>query len=165
MCENCNNCQDPPPPTRRNLLGWLVGIINLAVFAVVAGPVVGFVTSPLRSKAKKQWVSVLPEHELADGDTREVRFAVLVLDGYAKKEHEYAIFLRRDGDQVLAFDPACTHLGCRVHFQGDKKRYLCPCHGGVFDDQGHVVSGPPPKPLDQHPVRVEGGQIQVSWRT
>ena len=165
MCENCNNCENNQPPTRRSLLGWMVGIINLAVVAAVAGPVLGFVTSPLRRRAKKQWVGVLPDRELARGETREGRLAGRVLDGSSRKEHEYTVYLRRDTDKVVAFDPACTHLGCRVQYQGDKKRYLCPCHGGVFADDGAVVSGPPPKPLDQHPVRIENGQIQVSWRT
>lgn len=156
---------DSPPPSRRNLLGWLVGIINVVVVGAVAGPVLGFVTSPLRKKARKQWVPILPLGDLEMGETREVKFAVLVKDGYAAKEHHYSVYLRRYPEKIIAFDPACTHLGCRIHFQGDKKRYLCPCHGGVFDDEGRVVSGPPPKALEQHPVKVQDGQILVSWRT
>jgi Rieske Fe-S protein len=33
-------------------------------------------------------------------------------------------------------------------------QFKCPCHGGVFNRQGQVVSGPPPGPLTRVNVRV-----------
>ena len=55
----------------------------------------------------------------------------------------------------------CTHLGCRTSYDREKKLILCPCHGGVYDRQGHVLSGPPPAPLPTLPTRIEGGQVLV----
>jgi len=156
---------DPPKPSRRALLAWLVGLYNFVVAAAVIGPVVGFITAPLRRRAPQKWVPLMDDGDLAVGETREVKFVVSVKDGYVQKDHEYAVFLRRSQDGVIAFDPACTHLGCRIKWQGDKDRYLCPCHGGVFDAKGAVVSGPPPKPLIRHPVKIEKGKILVEWRT
>ena len=82
-------------------------------------------------------------------------------DDFGMADRRYTVFLRRYENTVLAFDPACTHLGCRIKHSTEQNRYLCPCHGGVFDEDGKVVSGPPPKPLEQHPTKVEGGKIWV----
>lgn len=147
--------------SRRKLFGWLIAAINLVVGAVVIGPVLGFIGSPLARAGRPKWIGVCSESDLAVGQTREVTFSVPVLDGYQKVDRKYSVFLHRYPDRIVAFDPACTHLGCRVQWVGDKNRYLCPCHGGVFDSDGQVVSGPPPKPLVQYPVKLEDGQVWI----
>jgi len=42
-----------------------------------------------------------------------------------------------------AFSSRCPHLGCKVHWEGDKQRFYCPCHGGAFRPDGVAVEGPP----------------------
>ena len=37
----------------------------------------------------------------------------------------------------------CPHLGCRVHWKADDKQFVCPCHMGIFDEEGTAISGPP----------------------
>ena len=166
MCEgNCENCknghEEVPQPKKRAFLGILVGAINVVLIGGVVGPVLGFVGSPIRNKLKGDWHPVLDDHEIAVGETKEATFAMRIKDGYMMTERKYTVFVRRYEDHFACFDPACTHLGCRIHHNPEKGRYLCPCHGGVFDDEGKVISGPPPKPLDQHPVKLEGGRIWV----
>lgn len=148
-------------PKRRTVLGWLVAVINLAVGSVVVGPVLGFVAGPLQRRSKGKWIPILRDGELAVGETKETAFIARIVDGYSEVDRKYTVFLRRYEDRVVAFDPACTHLGCRVKWVGGKSQYVCPCHGGVFDSDGNVVSGPPPKRLDVHPVKVENGQIWI----
>lgn len=163
-CENCNNCkcsEEVEQPQRRKFLGAMVGLINLILLGGVVGPVLGFIGSPLRSKLKGGWHDVLSEADLPVGSTREVRFTMKVKDGYMMAERKYTVFVRRHENGVVCFDPTCTHLGCRVRLDQAKDRYFCPCHGGVFDAEGNVVSGPPPGPLEQHPVKVENGRIWV----
>ncbi|MDM7324634.1 MAG: Rieske 2Fe-2S domain-containing protein [Thermus sp.] len=63
---------------------------------------------------------------------------------------------------VVAFSAVCTHLGCIVsQWIADKKAGLCPCHGGVFDfaHGAKVIAGPPPRPVPQLPLKVEGGVL------
>jgi menaquinol-cytochrome c reductase iron-sulfur subunit len=163
-CTNCGQCSSGDKvgnPERRKVLGLITGVINGAIGLAILGPVVGFVAAPMAQKAKMRWIPVLGEGELANGETREVHFTATVKDGYREVEQAYSIFLRRYPDKVAAFDPSCTHLGCRVTLQEDKDRYFCPCHGGVFDLDGKVVSGPPPKPLIQYRTKVESGQIWI----
>jgi len=41
----------------------------------------------------------------------------------------------------------CTHLGCVVPFNVAENKFMCPCHGSQYDDQGKVVRGPAPLSL------------------
>jgi Rieske Fe-S protein len=58
-------------------------------------------------------------------------------------------------------DSTCTHLGCRTRFNPESKLIECPCHGGVYDAAGNVVSGPPPSPLQRLPARIENDEVLV----
>lgn len=150
---------DVESPGRRKFMGWIVGIINLGLFTAIIVPVIGFIASPLRERRKGRWIDLMSQDDLEVGQIKEVSFVVEIKDGYRIAEHKYSVFLNRKQNEVVAFDPSCTHLGCRVKFQEGKKRFFCPCHGGVFDEDGRVVSGPPPRPLETYPVKVEGGRI------
>ncbi len=67
-----------------------------------------------------------------------------------------------DGREFRGFSNICTHLGCRVRWVAEEDGFYCPCHNAVFGPDGQVVSGPPPRALDEYPVKVEDGQIFVS---
>lgn len=163
MCDgNCAECKNRDhEPERRKFLGLAVGAINVVLGGAILGPVLGFIGSPLRQKSQKNWVAVLGAHELTEGETREASFKLSVQDGYMISQRKYTVFLRKKDGEITCFDPACTHLGCRIKHQAENNRYVCPCHGGMFDEEGNVISGPPPKGLDQHPVRVADGKIWV----
>ncbi len=47
------------------------------------------------------------------------------------------------GSTFLGFSNRCPHLGCRVHWDGGDRQFVCPCHQGVFDSSGVATSGPP----------------------
>jgi len=164
--DHCNCGTTPAPvveqPSRRKILGWMVTAINGAVLAVLAVPAVRFAIAPLQRRSKETWVDVSSESELAPGQTKEVAYTLTVKDGYQVVDRKYTVYLYNGPDGIQCFDPACTHLGCRIKFQDDQKRYFCPCHGGVFSEDGKVVSGPPPIGLVEHPVKVESGRIFVS---
>jgi len=69
--------------------------------------------------------------------------------------------IQRAGASPLAISLACTHLGCRVHWQPKPRTFLCPCHMGIFDERGRVLSGPPPSSLPQYQVSVENENVFV----
>jgi cytochrome b6-f complex iron-sulfur subunit len=56
---------------------------------------------------------------------------------------------------LKAISTNCTHLGCKAYYEPENSRFFCPCHDGVFDLDGNVVSGPPPRPLDTCQVEVD----------
>jgi cytochrome b6-f complex iron-sulfur subunit len=67
----------------------------------------------------------------------------------------------RAGYSVVARSLLCTHSGCVVKWREDRGEYICPCHEGVYDADGEVIAGPPPKPLPTLPVRISGGRAYV----
>ena len=67
-------------------------------------------------------------------------------------------------EQFIAVSTRCMHLGCPVRFVQASQRFICPCHGGVYDFRGKVVGGPPVRPLDRFYTRVRNGQVEVGPR-
>lgn len=69
--------------------------------------------------------------------------------------------IQMEDKSFAAFSLVCTHLGCIVKWEANKRDFHCPCHAGKFDENGEVISGPPPKPLPRYKVAVEGSDIFV----
>jgi len=64
----------------------------------------------------------------------------------------------------IAVSNRCMHLGCPVRYVDASKRFICPCHGGVYEFQGRVAGGPPVRPLDRFYTRVRNGNVEVGPR-
>ncbi len=64
----------------------------------------------------------------------------------------------------IALTTRCAHLGCPVRFVQASQRFICPCHGGVYDSLGQVIGGPPPRPLDRFYTMVQNGHVLVGDR-
>ena len=67
-------------------------------------------------------------------------------------------------DEFVAISTRCMHLGCPVRYTEAAKRFICPCHGGVYDFRGDVSGGPPVRPLDHFYTRVRNGQVEIGPR-
>ncbi len=65
---------------------------------------------------------------------------------------------------MVAISTRCAHLGCPVRYIQASQRFVCPCHGGVYDTQGAVSGGPPVRPLDRFYNRVRKGRVEVGDR-
>ncbi|OIW15521.1 hypothetical protein TanjilG_27372 [Lupinus angustifolius] len=56
-------------------------------------------------------------------------------------------YLVVEKDRTLAtygINAVCTHLGCVVPWNKAENKFMCPCHGSQYNDQGRVVRGPAP---------------------
>ena len=85
-------------------------------------------------------------------------------DGMTAKTGVYVRYLGRDGfkDQFQVFAINCTHLGCPVEWFPQSGLFMCPCHGGVYYENGEHASGPPPRGLYHCVWRVnEAGQLEI----
>ncbi len=72
--------------------------------------------------------------------------------------------LRQSAAGPVARSLLCTHWGCPLQWDEARRRYLCPCHGGEFDDEGRPVAGPPNRPLASVPVEVVGDEAVLGLR-
>lgn len=72
---------------------------------------------------------------------------------------------RLEDGGFIALSLRCTHLGCSVEWEEDKKRFICPCHSSAFAMNGDVQNPPAPKALDYYPVIIDKGIIKVDVGT
>jgi menaquinol-cytochrome c reductase iron-sulfur subunit len=149
-------------PSRRRFLSRMSIALSTAVAAVVGVPVVGFLLSPLARKVPRQWRAVGEADGFKVGETVSVTFDDASPLPWSGVTARTAAWLRRDDAETFtAFAVNCTHLGCPVRWLADPQLFLCPCHGGVYNSDGTVAAGPPPKPLPRYPVRVRNGRVEI----
>ena len=72
------------------------------------------------------------------------------------------IVVRSASGEVKAFSATCTHLDCTVQYRQDMGVIWCACHNGKYDLNGRNIAGPPPRPLDEYRVIVQGEEVSVS---
>lgn len=75
-----------------------------------------------------------------------------------------AVYVRRVGDEVVAYSTVCPHLGCGVDYVPETETFACPCHESAFDVHGAIRGGPSPRALDQLETRVMEGRVEVRYQ-
>jgi len=148
--------------TRRTFLTYAIGAISGLIALVVGIPAVGYITSPAFKKAGEKWISVGSIRKVKIGVPTLFKAKIVRKIGWEKSVSEETMYaLTEDGKSFTVLSNVCTHLGCHVHWDSDKNAYFCPCHGAVFDKDGNVVAGPPPRPLDRFKNKVENGKLYI----
>ncbi len=138
--------------------------IALAGFcaAVVGMPLVGFIIAPFFRKPPEEWVTLGKVNDFQIGKTVNVTVIDPSSLPWAGVTAKSAVWLRRASENsFIAFSANCTHLGCPVRWMEDADLFMCPCHGGVYYNDGQVAAGPPPRPLFRYDVLVEKGEVKM----
>ncbi len=157
------------PVTRRRFLAGTLGWITAAIAAALGIPAAAAWISPALRPQQEGWYPIgrirEPEPGEPDlsvvGEPIETQFTMLVQDAYlAAQPQEVAVWvINHGGGEFTIFDDRCTHLGCPYGYDPKARRFNCPCHDGVFDLEGRVLAGPPPRPLDRYEYKVENGVL------
>ena len=158
-------------------LGALIGaIVTLPVAAAALVP--GFV----KQKAKKVDLGPLSNFE-------EGQYYVATFERNAEEGHisRMSAFIRNNGDlngtpSFTCISNRCVHLGCPVQSGGpvfdDRKKtvksdegeidlipalpaagFICPCHGGAYDQEGNRIAGPPVRALNRFEFSIVDGRL------
>ncbi len=137
---------------------FIGGLMSLA-----AGiPLIGFAISPAWKKEESQWVDLGFVDNLKNSRFKKVNYTFTAQDGWVKATKRRSVYVTDLGDgEWRVFSRTCSHLGCLVRWEESQESFLCPCHGAVFDKDGAVVAGPPPKPLQKLEVKVDKGLLYV----
>ena len=147
----------PDAPGRRRALVVLVNSVVAAIGAGLAALLGAFALRPAAAAQGGRWIRAGTTDDLNPGVPTPRVLVFSRVDGWYRERARETVFVVWDGGRnVHAFSATCTHLGCQVHWEADKKRFLCPCHGGVYDAGGRVIEGPPPRPLDTLDARIDG---------
>jgi menaquinol-cytochrome c reductase iron-sulfur subunit len=148
--------------TRRQFFVRLGIVLSSVAGALVAIPIVGSILEPIFRKPPPEWRPVGRVDSFPEGETVLVKFIDSSPLPWAGVTAETAAWLRRAGqEKFIAFSVNCAHLGCPVRWIAGAKLFMCPCHGGVYYEDGSVAAGPPPRGLYQYPVRVNNGQVEI----
>ena len=63
--------------------------------------------------------------------------------------------------KLTTFSLICRHKRCTIGYVEELEQFVCPCHDGIYDAQGNVVSGPPKKPLIRFITELRGEEVWV----
>ena len=165
--------------TRRRAItvgGQAAGGIAAAAFVL---PALGFALGPmLEDSSPDTWQDVGPERDFNDQFYVPRVMNIVAEAGEAGKTTVYMRRFnpKRDGQSpsdaendtkpqpYVAISTRCAHLGCPVRYIQASQRFVCPCHGGVYDFEGKVAGGPPVRPLDRFYTRVRNRRVEVGDR-
>ena len=121
------------------------------MLAAILYPILRFIIPPQVPEASTNRVVAAKLSELSPDSGRIFRFG-----------DTPGIVIHTAEGQFKAFSAVCTHLNCTVQYRQDLKHIWCACHNGHYDLNGKNVAGPPPRPLEEYKVFVQGEDVIVT---
>jgi len=147
-------------PRRRFYLTFIYGLWS-SIAAALAAPALLYLFLPPKVRREPEWIEAGDITTLQPKIPVEMVFRKNRVDGWKISSEIQTAWVVKLPDQIVAFGPQCTHLGCAYHWDEAKSEFICPCHNSVFAANGVVTSGPAPRPLDRYDVKIDGGKLLV----
>ena len=149
-----NDSGEPGPVVgRRRFIKYLLGFSAVATLGGVLTPVIGYLWPPRRPStggSGRVQIGTTADFPAGQGQVIPVNDKPVIVVNTAQ-------------GGLKAFSAICTHLGCIVEWDQNRQFILCPCHDGRFNAiTGAVISGPPPAPLAESALTVEGDAVYVT---
>lgn len=147
---------------RRTFQLALIYVLGAVISLALAIPTIVYLFMPPRTRKQTGWVDAGDVSQLTPGSPVEMSFQQSRVDGWrVVTEKKTAWVVRTAGNNVVAFGPQCTHLGCAYHWDDSVKKFACPCHSSFFSIQGQVLGGPAPRPLDRYVTQIKNNRLLV----
>lgn len=137
--------------SKRDFLKYFLGGGVLVWLAAVLYPILAYLKPPKEGDVEVTSVKAGKVSAMEKETGTIVRFG-----------NKPVILVRTSAGEFRAFTATCTHLDCTVQFRKDMGLIWCACHNGKYDLNGRNVAGPPPRPLDEYRVIVQGEDIFIS---
>lgn len=148
---NVDPTQERTDHGKRDFLKTVLGGSAIAWLGSVLYPLVSYLQPPVQPEVEVKSVKAGPVSALEKDSGTIVRFG-----------NSPVILVRLADGSLKAFSGTCTHLDCTVQYRKDLGMIWCACHNGRYDLNGRNVAGPPPRPLEEYRVTVQGGEILIS---
>jgi menaquinol-cytochrome c reductase iron-sulfur subunit len=156
--------------TRRRFMTGTAHGAGAAAAAAFTLPALGFALGPIFKDQTLGWQTVGAPADFPDNNY--VPKIITIAPGVGEVGKSTVYMRRRNAafdtdkpdqyNQYIAISTRCAHVGCPVRWVPASERFICPCHGGVYDIR---TGGPPPRPLDRFYTRVAAdGYVQVGPR-
>lgn len=148
---------------RKNFLGIATWAISGLISLGYGIPAISYIIGPSLQKSEDQeWIRLGPSSKVELGTPTLFKTTIQRQTGWIVNDEEISAYIYTEqGREYIALSNICTHLGCKVRWINDQSQFFCPCHNAIFDKEGKVVSGPPPRPLDRYQVKIEDDQIYI----
>jgi menaquinol-cytochrome c reductase iron-sulfur subunit len=140
--------------------------------AAMVLPALGFAVGPIFKRTPFSWQIIGRPDDFSQ--TTYVTKVLTIEDGVGDAGKSIAYMRKRDPsvdtepsnqfNQYVALSSRCMHLGCPVRYVEAAERFICPCHGGVYNFRGEVAGGPPVRPLDRFYTLEKNGYVYLGPR-
>jgi menaquinol-cytochrome c reductase iron-sulfur subunit len=158
--------------TRRRFMtgsAHTAGALAAASFTI---PSLAFALAPVFESTPHRWEIAGPEDMFPDNNYIPV---VVTLAPGMGEVGKSTVYVRKHNPQLdtdrydrnrpfIAISSRCPHAGCPVRWVEAAERFICPCHGSVFDILGRRVGGPAERPIDRFYTRVSKGEVEIGPR-
>jgi menaquinol-cytochrome c reductase iron-sulfur subunit len=170
-------------PRNKFLEGATLGL-GAIIGAIATLPALGFALVPGFVKQKAHKVDLGP---LTDFEENKWKVVTFIRDPRQGEVSRRTAFVRNNGllDGVPSFtiiSNRCAHVGCPVQPGGPvfvkqgktikttngnvditpvlpAAGFICPCHGGSYDQEGNRIAGPPVRGLDRYEFDIVDGRL------
>jgi Rieske Fe-S protein len=158
--------------TRRRLMTGSAHTFGAIAAAAFTLPALGFALGPVFEREEARWEKVGSPDDFPDNTyvskviTQHTGIGEVGKTTVYIRKHDETVDgpMHDDYDAFVALSTRCMHLGCPIRYVDASQRFICPCHGGVYDFQGKVSGGPPVRPLDRFYTRVRSGSVEIGPR-
>jgi len=152
------------------LAAGAIGVV-LGIFPIAAGALTIFDPLFRKKKSAGQKIRVATIDQLPeDGTPIRVPIVADFVDAWNREPNQPigAVYLRKQADQVVAFNAICPHAGCFVGYSTNRDVFQCPCHTSAFElDGARIMPSPSPRDLDRLAVDTDRltdtGEIWVEF--
>jgi cytochrome b6-f complex iron-sulfur subunit len=149
-----DNVGDQLQNGKRDFLKYVLGGGLIAWAASVLYPLFAYLKPPKQAEVEVTSVKAGKLSEIEKDSGSIVRFG-----------NKPVILVRSAAGELRAFSATCTHLDCTVQYRKDFGAIWCACHNGKYDFNGKNIAGPPPRPLDEYRVVVQGEEVLISKKS
>lgn len=149
--------------SRRRLILRAGAALNALAGVLVAIPIIGFIFSPFSNrKDARSWIPLGELDGFPEGQTRLATYRNPFTRPWDGATADIPCWVRHmQGGRFQVFAVNCAHLGCPVRWFPESGLFMCPCHGGVYYEDGSRASGPPPRGLFEYEYKLENGQLWI----
>ena len=130
--------------TRRRLMNLAANGAGAVAVAAFTLPALGFAIAPIFKRQEWQWQAIGRPVDFPDNTY--MTKVINITPGIGEAGNTIAYVRARNPsidtepedqyNKFVALSSRCMHLGCPVRYVSAAERFICPCHGGVYDFRG-----------------------------
>jgi len=153
----------PEDIKKRNFIKGLFGTVFGFLTLSMTWPFVSYLIPTSQEDREGKFIKVPNFPAIPLGVPTKMTFEDVDQQAFIRTNVVYDIWVTKHSNtEATVYSPLCPHLNCR--YTWEKKQFTCPCHGSIFNQDGKVLGGPSPRPLDPLPYKIEAGELYVMWK-